>query len=269
MPLAFVPPAGVNYGGSTLPRKATLPWSPPPEGPKTIPLTVSWVADGGPNLSINVNLVSTQVASISQIVGLYVDNIRNQAPVTFYFQDTQFVLEVPPLSFGWYPVITTALNFVMFCPSAVDTDQTIIQCLNYWIEPAAVSNFAFSDTPLGNVVIGNGLQIFPMVGPIMSTLIPAGTEGILTAFQIDAHNVCMTHQDLGFLGVVSLVNASSGLSVYWASGFLGNGYHDHLTIASLTSLSINFNDGIALRYDASHTVVTGLITLNLYWRQPS
>jgi hypothetical protein len=270
MPIAIVPPQGVTYAGSTLPHQVTLPWSLPPEGPKSVPLQALWSTDGGPNKSINVNLRSTQVATITQIVGLYVDNIRNEAAVTFYFPDTQFVLEVPPLSFGWYPVITTGISFVMYSPNAVDQDQTLIQVLNYWVDPIAVSNFAFSDNAAGTVTIGVPLTIASQT-LVAQTLIPAGTEGIITGFNIDATDLSLTNRVGGpgtAIAGVALTD-NSGATVYFGTGLFGAGYFPFLKLANMTGLSIAFGNGLTLSVKATGAYMIGFIVATIYWRQPT
>jgi len=273
MPVVIVPPQPVNYSGPTLPRKGLLPWTIPPEGPQTVPLAVSWVNDGGPNKSISVNLVSTQVKTISQIVGLYVDNIRNQAGVTFYFPDTQFVLEVPPLAFGWFPVLTSGVSFGMWSSNAVDTDQTLVQVLNYWVDPVAVSNFAFSDTPAGSMISG-ALTLASASQPSIN-LIPAGTEGIITAFQLDLIDVSVTNR-LATPGAgtsiagLSLTDAPGiGSHIFFDTGLFGSNYWAFQTVAHFEGLSLEMTNGLALNCNANSAFMTGFVLANVYWRQPS
>jgi hypothetical protein len=270
--IAIVPPQGVPYNGSTLPRQALLPWQMPKEVAKAVPLSIFWATDGGPNLSVNVNLQSTQVVSISQIVALYVDNIRNQAAVHFYFPDTQFVLEIPPLSFGWYPVITTGIQFTVWAPGAVDQDQTIIQVLNYWVDPVAVSNFAFADTPAGQIIAGNAITVASQ-SLTFSQLLPAGTEGILTAFNIDIVDFNLVNATgptgVGFSAAgISLVDAANAI-IYWEAALFGNEYYAYKNLITMTGMNIEMVNGLFLRVNATNAFMTGLVFPNIYWRAPS
>lgn len=103
----------------------------PPEGPKSI--RMDFVAS---NLSVGVtktvDLLQLQQGSVfSQLSGLYVDNSTNPVVVKITIKTTNQVITAPPLSQGFYSVLSTgSLGFDVFIPQSITSPTVTIFALN-------------------------------------------------------------------------------------------------------------------------------------------
>lgn len=128
----------------------------PTEGDKTVPFPIAWGTDDNAQGSIAFNMNGRTTQPFSQIGSVYVDNILCGSDVQIIFPDTQFKLDIPAFSNGYYPVTTNALQFFVVALNAVAGDQTFLQVLNFMPNPVSISQVVFNSasTPLGPVSFG-------------------------------------------------------------------------------------------------------------------
>jgi hypothetical protein len=68
----------------------------------------------GQACTVNLNSQNTQGPLLDQLIMVYVDNSLNSSDVTVYFPDTQFVLDAPALTVGYYPVLPNLQTFTVY-----------------------------------------------------------------------------------------------------------------------------------------------------------
>lgn len=150
---------------------------PPPEGPRAVRVSIDFTTQSiAPNFSVSINLQNTAVATnpISQIASVYIDNSNNSNNVNIYFPDTQYFIEVAALSQGYYPVITNALQAIVW-NSAVNTNDTVV----LFFMNNFVTNYSISENIQSrNYLLGsNGVQYQEVAGDI----IQSGSIGVTAA----------------------------------------------------------------------------------------
>jgi hypothetical protein len=270
-----IPPQAVSYTKSVLPYQASVIGQQPREGNKEVPIQITWATDGGPNKSIYIDCgrgSGQSIVTLSQIQTIYINNLLNDATVYLYFQDTQFLLEIPPLAYGFFPVITNNVYFTAWSPQSGPTDQTYMNILNYYMPPSVVSQFAFAAIPATALPGTAGAMCQGFSGISNSTaLLAAGKEGIIEALHLSATNF----QVLPFMtpgpAVISIKD-SSGAIIYWqlevaqATSFVS---YPWLILAQLTDMVISFNNGLELVVDNTNgSWLTGSFFAMLTYRMP-
>jgi hypothetical protein len=115
----------------TLPPNSLYNGSVPKEGPKAIPLALTFA--GAESVSIDL-VLQKQLAKISGIQTIFIDNSANTHAVTISAQATQQIIECPPSSQGYFPILVTSdLKFVISSEGAGDTE---FQFINFAIAGA-------------------------------------------------------------------------------------------------------------------------------------
>lgn len=194
MPQPIVIPQGaVPYRGG-LTQSAPVSMMREPREGKCVPLAINWAAgEGGKNANVFIDLQTQgpqSIGSMSQVCCLYVDNSASANTVVFVFPDTGFLLEVPPDSTGYYPVLTNGLQLYVFQNLVSAGDKTNVFVMNFMVPEANV----LQQVPI-NVTIAN----IPTVGTINEILKLDTIVNPLPPIVIGAHQ-------WGFNGVAPVVS---------------------------------------------------------------
>ena len=230
----------------------------PNEGPRATPISFLWSADAiAPNYAVNVNFAASPIKPITQIASLYVDNLSNDADVSFYFPDTSFRLDVPADTVGLFPVITNGLQFIAYCPQASDGDMTFVQVLNFNPPPISVVKTQFQ-TP-----VQLSLSALPTSAGTVYHNVYVGA-GTLRALNIVLTNVTASAIDLLTISIEDSASAVAGPILYQTTetiGIAAAGYN----VVSLSGLNIPFSSGLELALnDVNGHITSGFITVNAY-----
>lgn len=133
MPLTFGPP--VNYPSPLLPIPSPMQGE-PREGRMQIPVELLWGSMGGTGRVVGIDAREMNSNPIEQIASLIVDNSECTVQVTIIFPDTSEKIVIPAnakrVALGVY---TNGLQVVVSAPTAISTDVTRLQLLNYRIPP--------------------------------------------------------------------------------------------------------------------------------------
>lgn len=143
--MPFIPPPSLQVPSQSL-VSYPVQHGAAPEGPRHLPLTIVW-NDTAPQYAVSVNLQAaglTPGQQLSRISTLYVNNSNCLSQITIYFSDSQFLLTVPPLTTGYYPVITSALQATIVLTTypiiggsgPIDGDITVVDFLNFFVPPS-------------------------------------------------------------------------------------------------------------------------------------
>lgn len=112
MSRVFVGFGQVPYIGTPFKQRANF-------GPRTInvvPLHFDWISYGAssatPNINVLVNCAGSQNAPLLQtITSIYIDNTNSNNPIYVFFSDTNYTITAEPNSAGWYPALTSKMQF--------------------------------------------------------------------------------------------------------------------------------------------------------------
>jgi hypothetical protein len=259
MPASFSLPRADPYQAVPIPRRSLL-LDAPREGNRVIPLSINWGNDSATLQAISFNLNNLTTLPITQLVAFYVNNLMSNVDVVFMFQDSDFMLTVPAQSEGLYPVDTNVLNFIARVPSgqvASNSDLVYFQAYNYMPPPVSVERaFVTSAAVAGGISMSTS----------NTTLIAAGTNGVLTGFTISQDGT-----ESGAAAGEWVFQLQDGSGADLAVGSFGvpaaTTFSPQSTILALTGLNIVFTNGITLIGVLTGTAFTaGKATANLYWR---
>jgi hypothetical protein len=242
--------------------------NPPIEGDREVPLSIDWAAEGGPNNAVGLNLTDLGPQNFSQIVALYVNNIKSQLDVDFVFPDQEFVLTVPASSEGLYPVATKSLRFIVqLLGTPGPTDFTSFVVYNSYPYPVAVAKSDFT-----NISSVGGLTfITTVIPPAPQTftfpLIASGIWGKVISIGLSAVGV----EALGADVQVNVELTDGNANVLYATSFFAlNGVLvPFINILNLSNLGARFEDGLNLNVaysTAAGTIISGALNANVYWR---
>lgn len=204
MTTPIILPPSLPYPGNYQSLAANSACLPPKEGFRTIPMPITWSADGGANRCLFFNGAYQTVAPISQIGGLYVDNTNCGVPIQFIFADTQFELSVPANSGGYFPVITGQVQFSVYAPGSSTGDVTYVQVLNFAPRPGFFQQNTFNN--LAGSATGPGM------------LIPVG-NWILDYINIIVYSALCPEQTNNNLLQSDILTLSAGTTTIWRGGF--------------------------------------------------
>jgi hypothetical protein len=136
MPLTFGLP--VNYPSPLIPLPSPMQGE-PKEGRMQIPVEILWGSMGGASRIVGIDARETSSNPIEQIASLIVDNSECTVNVTVIFPDTSEKIVIPAnakrVALGVY---TNGLQVIVSAPTAIGTDITRMQLLNYRIPPIYV-----------------------------------------------------------------------------------------------------------------------------------
>jgi hypothetical protein len=218
----------------------------PKEGERAIAFPIRWGTDDAGLGSIWFNTNGRVVAAqFSQIVSIYVDNINCGANVQIIFPDTQFQLDVPANTAGWYEVNTNALNFFITNLNPVAGDNTNIQVCNFLVMPFTISQIVFNSAAIAaGAPTTNGTTV----------LLASGT-GIITGGQVSISNNSAPLE----------IEISDGSSVKFAVS-VGAAVPTYAAVLTIPpGANIKFVGGLNLVV-AGSTSTTGVINANLTYR---
>lgn len=274
MPAPIIPPLPVLYTPGGLVAIPIIGKRDPPEGAMTVPVSILWATDAGPRKSVVIDLGTMRARVFSQIRTLYVDNLRNAAQVTILFSDTQFVIDVPAFSEGYFPVVTNALAFTAWAPTSIDaTDATNIQIINILLVPGSVSSFAFQSQAVFTQALSTNISSGTTTDTILLADGAPNAFGVILGWEfrlVDGWN------SQGDDTVVLQIVSDDLLSVYYSTLFgIGPEFQHNHIISSIQGVSIPFAHGLRARLingnnistagDTFFYAVTGFVS----WRTPA
>lgn len=247
-----IPPA-VNYQNPMNSVPALFAKT-PPEGARLVPVEIDWVAMGGPNDCVAINLFGQAAATISQIVALSIDNSNCAVDVTFAFPDTSQTYVIPAFEPSiTLPVFTNATNLFVYAPGASDSDFTRFAILNTMPPPLAA--------PLS---VEQQIEVFDDV-PVASgnTQIIANTlDGVIQAI------------DVSFQFVATACNVkwqlADGNGKVLAGGQAGAtpipNTNAYVKSFNMSGLNIRFSNGVVFTQTVSGSGTSALATVNVFTR---
>jgi hypothetical protein len=100
----------------------------------------------GQACTVNLNSQNTQGPLLDQLIMVYVDNSLNSSDVTVYFPDTQFVLDAPALTVGYYPVLPNLQTFTVYNGTTGQKPVTAQSVVSILACNFAVPGFLSQDT---------------------------------------------------------------------------------------------------------------------------
>lgn len=175
--MAYLIPQPIIAYNNPAPILPALTYREPREGKCYIPVEIRW---DGTNKTQQINVQGLTTQPFSQIVMIDVDNNLSGAEVTFYFNDSQDTLTVPPGSSGLFPVFTGQLMTYVSAPGALASDITRFRFLNYRQEPIGLPPPQFTSVATSGSITADGT--FPLLGPAVSgTLIGYNVTASLRA----------------------------------------------------------------------------------------
>jgi hypothetical protein len=136
MPITYGLPTNYQSPLTALPSEMQFE---PVEGRLQVPVEILWGVMGGASHVVGFNLQNNATLNISQIGSLKVDNSQSAAPITIIFPDTgdQMVIAAGT-KLVVFPVFSNGLQFVVSAPTAIGTDVTRLQILNYVAQPVLI-----------------------------------------------------------------------------------------------------------------------------------
>lgn len=186
----IVPPLPVPYP-ATLSGQPTKLCVAPPEGPRMVRVPINFSTQAGSQACVSVNLqnISSATNPISQIASIYVDNSANTNQVNIYFPDTQYFLQLPAKSQGYYPVQTNTLQFTCW-NSAVNTNDSV----RLFVMNNFVTNYEVNENTLSQVYLlgSNGAQYQEVAGDLSSTIFANIPSSGTTSTQLIAPGTLFT-----------------------------------------------------------------------------
>lgn len=151
--MAYQIPQPIIAYNNPAPILPALTFREPREGKCYIPVEIRW---DGTNKTQQINVQGLTTQPFSQIVMIDVDNNLSGAEVTFYFNDSQDTLTVPPGSSGLFPVFTGQLTTYVSAPGALASDITRFRFLNYRQEPIGLPPPQFTNIVTSGNLIAAG-----------------------------------------------------------------------------------------------------------------
>jgi hypothetical protein len=230
-------------------------WNAPPvEGDKFITAEIDWLVTTTQQ-AVQFAVSANSPVAFSQIVALAVDNSRSGADVDFVFSDSGFVLTVPALNQGVFPVFTNGLMFYAIAQNAVIGDVTTFQVLNSmppptYINPSIEQNHASTA----------GIPVINSTTPI----VPAGVTGTLNTLSLSITLTSGATAENMELNLVDGNGRTLWINVYTLPATTTQNFP-----VELTGLQMRFVNGLSMVVSSStFGAGTGLIVANVYYSQP-
>jgi hypothetical protein len=149
----------------------------PREGPKSVPLTITFT--GAQTILVDLQQQS-QLARISGVQTVWIDNHANAFPITIASEGTQQVVECPPNAQGYFPILVT--SNLKFDVTSGHAGTIEIQLINFAIAAAvwsvnaiAVPSYPFLFDANGNLKVTNHNAEGVTVTNYSSTITAGGT----------------------------------------------------------------------------------------------
>jgi hypothetical protein len=228
-------------------------WNAPPvEGDKFITAEIDWLVTTTQQ-AVQFAVSANSPVAFSQIVALAVDNSRSGADVDFVFSDSGFVLTVPALNQGVFPVFTNGLMFYAISQNAIEGDVTTFQVLNSmppptYINPSIEQNHA----SVSGIALTNGT----------TPVVPAGVNGTLNTVSIVVSYIAGAATEQAS---VNLIDGTGRL--IWATEVVAAADAAQSIPFNLVGLALRFVNGLSILISSS-SLTGGYIVANLYYSQP-